>query len=334
MSKNYITVLIVVICTIGCGNDLKDSKNSDLQVLTPLKIISTLSDSSFYGSIGDITVVDDRIYMYDNSPSILIMDKDLTLLKRISNVGQGPGEFTGISNLKVQNNKFYILNLQEQKILEYKTNGDFSRTIIPDGYARDIAIDKSGNIFTSNPYSEKPLSKLDSEGKLITEFGNKLPIKVADNIIIDETFLMVADDKLIVINKSVPVVDFYSMSGELLKNQTFTHPLIEERFKAIERRWIDNDWPAQAMVVSILFSDISIDGGRIVLTLESNKKMSLPDYALAYNFTQSDSLIYEKSYEIPSVRPGEAMNAFSFAPLGTSQYLLFDLHTGQLMIYE
>ncbi|WP_111310030.1 6-bladed beta-propeller [Confluentibacter sediminis] len=201
--KKYI--ILVLICAIyaACQSKKKDSKKNEIKnieniyvdlnkaqkvkfskLYDNIKWVKLQSESiSLMGEIQKMEVDDDKFYFQSNN-SLYIFSAKGEFITRISNQGNGPGEYLVFSDFFIDkmNNSIFIYDSKGRKINEYDYNGVFINRIDIDldGYAfTKLDKNKFAVYIGSAYYNEKSNSRLniiDSKGEIIKKF-----IRIKDN---------------------------------------------------------------------------------------------------------------------------------------------------------
>jgi hypothetical protein len=122
----------------------------------------------------------DKLIIYDNKYVIFdyfgqnqlnVFDRDGHFLYKIGKKGRGPGEYVGIRNFTVKNNRFYLIDNYISKLLIYDaTNGNYIEDKILPFYAHDMAIGDDGNyIFAQQKIEDLKLPKFQQYNIFITD---------------------------------------------------------------------------------------------------------------------------------------------------------------------
>ena len=115
--------------------DLKDSVLFST-FFSSVKIIPLETNKNcLIGSIADIVIVNDTIYVLDqfNAKSLLVFDLEGNFIRKIGNVGRGPGEYSMPQSFTVdtKHNQVHIVD-RFRKILTYTLNGKFIKEVTPE----------------------------------------------------------------------------------------------------------------------------------------------------------------------------------------------------------
>jgi hypothetical protein len=165
---NFITIIVfisIIILIISCSSVTKESStnfkviNLNLKEVKQEKNISEIftdislvkletTPSSLIGEINKIFVTSNEIYISDGL-SIYIFDLNGNFKKRLHKNGKGPGEYTGISDFLIDNNRsIEILNSGLQKVIRFDSSFNFVDEYKINRYAMNMALlDGRGRLF-------------------------------------------------------------------------------------------------------------------------------------------------------------------------------------------
>lgn len=124
-------------------------------------IIPEFTDNSIIGYIDKIHVFDNYILildrnMFNMSQVLFVFDTQGNFIRRIGNIGKGPGEYTAISDFTVDDSGFvYILDTHKHNILKYDVNtGNYINTvnIAGEGSVRSHHISLKNNLLFADAY--------------------------------------------------------------------------------------------------------------------------------------------------------------------------------------
>lgn len=89
-----------------------------------------LDDSNteaLFKGVDKMLYVNERFYILDymGTSSVLVFDNKGTFLFKVGNVGQGPGEYSRVTDFDVNNGRIYLLDSRKRMIFSYDLNGRF-----------------------------------------------------------------------------------------------------------------------------------------------------------------------------------------------------------------
>ncbi len=110
------------------------------------------TDSNLLGFVNKICVSDTRLYMLSPSPinTISVFEMDGRFLYQIKRIGKGPGEYTDLQDIQV-NEFIWLLDHYNKKLIKYSLDGEFLNEILIKIWAdRFEFLNKDTIIFFSN----------------------------------------------------------------------------------------------------------------------------------------------------------------------------------------
>ncbi len=197
-----------------------------------------LAPESFVKQVLTINTRGNTLFMNDEGAThILCVDTELNVVGTIGTKGDGPGEFPNWPHtFDVTDNNIYAY-ASNRRLQVFSHQGEYKRAIRPPvGVWANLAVDIEENVYLSHTASEFefPIIKLDSSGTVVNNFGDLL---VTDGFLrrkqqLSRRRLVVLNDQyLMTIGVAVPVVEKYSLDGELIAHNDlsqepfFTHRL-------------------------------------------------------------------------------------------------------------
>ena len=82
---------------------------------------------ALFKGIDKLLYVNERFYILDymGTSAVLVFDNKGNFLFKVGNVGQGPGEYTRVTDFDVNNDCIYLLDSRKRMIFSYDLNGKF-----------------------------------------------------------------------------------------------------------------------------------------------------------------------------------------------------------------
>jgi len=249
------SLVMVLLCgaLVGCGASSQDSIPTD--VLKAAGHTTQLGDGRFMSKVTVIKPNKDCLHINDpSSNQILCLDDDLNVLHTIGSAGEGPGEFTYIRHFVVQNDKLFAYDEGRRRIHVFSMKGVYERTIaLPSNIFGGFAVDPEENLYITAHPSDFPIIKLDSQGNVVQQFGKNLGTtdsEVQNRQRSARFLVMTPDQKLITIGAKIPVIEKYSLDGDLLRSLDLSrHPLFEPRLAYADEKYAVEKIPNKTVMV-------------------------------------------------------------------------------------
>lgn len=203
-------------------------------------------DPVIFGTILSVAVDDsDFFYIVDTRQKIISKFNEQGILKfRLSNIGQGPGEFLNPFIGTFSNNNLYVFDLRNRKIIVYDKKGEFKREFSLPYWIYSLHVTEDETFYASGIIYAKGtdltnhnlIHLFDSTGKQIKSFGAEIkfdvshikhrgPREIAFEHYAGIMLIYPWDNYLLV----SPIFDsrtyVYNLNGDLIK--TFTNPAFD-----------------------------------------------------------------------------------------------------------
>lgn len=250
--NNYhkIIFLFFIISFISCNKSIETS-DANIPIesinINPLKskkiTVSSIFDSITYIPIGNkkdepllkeitkLEIFKFHIYILDKQlNNLYIYDINGNFIKKIGNIGQGPGEFIKISDFAINtiSNEVIILDRTGRKILIYNLNGDFKYTNKINIMAQQLAVSNNQYIsYTSgSDYFTKSKNSLGYNLFILNKdcsIQSKLfkYNKDLDNIINSKALDVNIDDNIVSFNYAIYDTIYLIKGGEIIKKNQY-----------------------------------------------------------------------------------------------------------------
>lgn len=151
--------------------DVRDSIGYSLFVDSVEYIRLEATDSCLIGRIKDIAISRERLFLFDEQQqTIWIFNRKGHYLRRISEKGNGPGEYARISQFEYdnKNNQIVVLSPWKQVLMFYSTEGEYQRTVELPMRVNDFKLCPQGGFVLSNSGMDEPAAGVyyvDDSGK-------------------------------------------------------------------------------------------------------------------------------------------------------------------------
>lgn len=217
--RSYIILLIFIINILifGCNNPDK----TEIKKIYPSKSISKLSDTMFFSDIFCIEHKKNLFFYSDfNNSRIFITDTLLNYKNEIGNLGKGPGEFSGCTNVSLNNDNIYASDDGNRRINVYDYNGEFVKSFksfYPNcPFLTRFAVSSDNKLLFIS--GRGLIYSVNNRGEKINQF------KIKINSFFNKTektnssrYIFIRNNKLILIPEDQPYFEEYTFNGDLIK---------------------------------------------------------------------------------------------------------------------
>lgn len=179
--KKLFFVLVISSLLVGCSGQATDSKEciivgSNTASYDANQLSSTLShfdlipletnDSCLISDIDVIKKRNNRYYIQSGRKSLHVFDENGKFLRKIGSIGEGPGEYSILSDFDVDKECVYLLALH--KLYVYDLSGEFQKEIRLKDNVRTIkCVDGGFLTFINSAQGEDGLGFMDRNGKMV-----------------------------------------------------------------------------------------------------------------------------------------------------------------------
>jgi hypothetical protein len=280
MHLKFAAIIILLNMVVSCSQPVKNSKDltvldlsQDITVESKMTLSQIASDINyiklesnpdcFIQRIEQWSITDNYILIYDQSPpKVLLFDRQGKFIRKIGNIGKGPGEFNRPSDVRISRDEKSILIKDFLKVIRFGFDGNFiGETKLPD-FARNIDTFDDGLI---GYFSSSNSSKMDNYSLAFFDWDGNCTGK-----------LMKRDQDKIIKGKASRLAMFYSMDNEIRINDRFSDTVFAIR-------------PDRTLVPEIVLKD---PHGKEERTMENmnfqiDVWMETPDYLFYYGFEKN-----------------------------------------------
>jgi len=261
-NKLNLFLLATILFLFGCNNQKKQIINLKLT-----KSVDVLNDSTFFGSSECMTIKKNIITIAEKS-RILLTDRDFNLINVIGRPGNGPGEFNKVYHLIFYKDTLYAVNEMLKEMNVYSSNGKYVRNfLLPASPLGRIAIDDRGRFYLSTSYGKKPIICFENNGNVVDVFGKMFNGKTESlsrrKTILD---LHIYTDKLIALNKSEMILQYYSLKNRALISEKKVDLTMLNDFNN-ELKYKEKIIRERANTSVSMISDSYLDGNHLYFTV-------------------------------------------------------------------
>ncbi|MGL5682493.1 MAG: 6-bladed beta-propeller [Marinifilaceae bacterium] len=180
--KVFIVLLIALCfsCKRGVNNEIVIDKQQNAQLSDYIKsshaVVLETNGDSYIRNVEKIILYQNLLFILD-SDKVVVFDNQGKYISKIDKKGRGYGEYLGISDIGIFDNRLYILSGYNKMIYVYNFSGDFLDNIKLNDFYNKFEVVASNRIFL---YSEKSNQQMfninvaDGNGEIINQF---LPFK-------------------------------------------------------------------------------------------------------------------------------------------------------------
>ena len=202
----------------GC-NQNKEPLELAKTTLLPIKKIAQINDSTFLSIVLNIVEDEGLLYFSDfKNKRIVCVDLTYKLTHIFGSPGKGPSEFNFPGGCLVNNNRLYAIDEGNRRINIYDLTGGYIgqiKGVIP--HNGRFIINDSAYFGSLRDTSKGPIFKADLNGDLIKRFGTQERVLNNVNQNMPRTFFLeMWQDQILAIGKNDPIIERYSINGELI----------------------------------------------------------------------------------------------------------------------
>lgn len=236
-----------VLTLSGCSAD--ESPSTQGNSLRARDVVESIDGDQFLENVRAMQRYGNALYLSGKGyHSIFVLDDNFQIIRTIGSQGEGPGEFIQAPfSFHVSGNRLYSYNSSSKRIQVFSLEGDYLRSIPIDPkhgvWFQGLVMDTQGNLYLTPTLSQNPYSivKLDSSGTVLKTFGDLLETSYSERKnrqLSSRIIISVENDYLISIGEHIPVIEKYSLEGELLQSVDLSgSPYFSERLKSVEEHY-------------------------------------------------------------------------------------------------
>ena len=219
-------LLAGVFCLSGCFTEQLEVNEVPL---TASSFWESVDQNLFMEHVWTMQKVEDILYLSgEGYPHILALDGDLGVVRRIGKKGKGPGEFSiWPANFYATRDRIYGYDSGSRRIHIFLSTGEHSHSFALDPkhkiLSQGLSVDTQGHVYVATMFPQDPYSitKLDSLGTNLKNFGDILATsysEVLNRRLSARRVILVNDDYLLTVGQSVPIIEKFSLNGELIQS--------------------------------------------------------------------------------------------------------------------
>ncbi len=334
----FLTALVCGLAACSGGN----TPNTTVPVtkLVADSYAMSLGADRFVKTVWGIATHGDTIFMIEEGTHhVLCLNTELDVIGTIGQSGPGPAEFSHWPhNFYVTKNSVHAFDYTSLEVFSHQ--GEYKRTIqAPFRAWEGLAVDDEENVFLSPIFgnSESSIVQLDSSGTVVNNFGDLLATEGPSRLRWPKSqriLVVVNQQYLMTIGLAIPVVEKYSLNGELiarndLSQERFFAPRLSYAYER-EKDYSREDTPISVTTVASKASVID-DMFYVLIIQGSPSKNVRKNTLLAIDI---ETLKLERAYEL-SDQEGEPLRwVTAFAGIPSGELLVYHHSDGVFYRYR
>lgn len=263
--------LFISLVLLGCSN--KKADESGEHSVKATGFAEAIGQDRFLVHVSTIQQYDDVLYLSGQGyHHIFALNHNLEIVRAIGQSGEGPGEFSSWPDtFQITGNRIYGYDPSSKNIQVFTLEGEFIRSIPLDPqysfWNQGLSVDRQGYIYIASfsPENDFAITKFDSTGKVINAFGGLLKTsytEVQNRRMSARRIVLVGEEYLLAVGNHVPVIEKYSLEGELLQMSDLSDsPYFTERISYAE----ENNFSQGRSVIALVVSSIGMFNNRLYI---------------------------------------------------------------------
>ena len=235
-----------VLGLIGCSTEDGELQENSLVATS---FTEAVEGDRFMKSVSAMHKSGDVLYLSgEGYGHIFALDDDLSVIRTFGRSGEGPGEFPRAPNsLYAEGNRVFGLQSGSNNVHVFSLEGSYLRSFSVDPVAYvlylGMSVNKQGDVYVASSFPVDPYSitKFDSSGTVVKTFGGVLTTSYseASNRRLSGRLITLVNNKyLLAVGLSVPVIEKYSLDGELIQSSDLSDtPYFRERLDHAEESY-------------------------------------------------------------------------------------------------
>ncbi len=179
-----------------------------------------------------------NIYVVDRrNNNVVVFDSKGEYLHSFGRRGQGPGDLYYPQNISISKNDIVVYEAGNNRIQFFNMEGKSLKFIKLFKAYHNVILSKKGIIYGVPRHiipgtGQKMIDVINSEGELINSFGE--PKELLMNVEMGATAelnLINDESEILLVYNFIPIIERYSINGELLSTVRITNPIIDDEAK-------------------------------------------------------------------------------------------------------
>ncbi|MEL6853085.1 MAG: hypothetical protein AAFP92_31545 [Bacteroidota bacterium] len=276
MKAQYFILWLLLL--LAC-QPVADPNVPPIQVLEPVHHLSSFSDTLYAGWLRWMTASEDHIFISDHHEDhVIMLDHDLNLVKVLGREGRGPGEFNGPAFSAVGQGQLWIDDPGNIRFQVFSLDGEFLKTV-PINHIEDqiltlgtFTVDHEDFIWLSSDKGEKPLVRMNQEGKVMARYAVQPPRR--EGYSHTAHLLTTSQNHLISLRIMDGLLEKLDLNGQLIEEIDLSAlPGMDSSFAAIDT-YLKTQQVDFIKTTAELFHPVSIHRDQVyVFVVQTNREM-------------------------------------------------------------
>ncbi|MCY3629586.1 MAG: hypothetical protein OXI05_02295 [Bacteroidota bacterium] len=268
----------VLVCSSGCSAEYEGVQDVPLRATDFVEVVG---QDYFMEHVWTMQKVGDLLYLSGAGyPYVFALDNDLEIIRTIGDGGKGPGEFSEWPNsFFVTGDRVYGYDAGPNRVQIFSLDGEYLYSFRLDPkhkiWSHGLSVDKLGNVYVATIFPQDPhsVAKLDSSGTLSKTFGELLETSYSEMLnrqLNARLITLVGSEYLLTIGHSVPLVEKFSLDGELLQSSDLSDtPYFSEKIQESTDYYSSNLASGPVATISLVRSIATTNTRMYIMPIEA-----------------------------------------------------------------
>lgn len=262
--------------SVCCTRAAQNNEEIKYQSLRPISAVETIGGSYFLTAYlaqrpGGYVIAD-----YEGS-QVLLVDNELSLVRRFGRKGRGPGEFFGAGNMYVDDDTICVFDDGNRRINRFDAEGKYLDEIKAAALqATDAFVVHQGSVYASaGRGANAPLAQVGSDGEVSETFGEYLSNSKGEkkHARSGRHVLLTDNNQLLCVGMSVPVLEYYDLNGQLRSRRDLSDfDVLRSTLARVDADYEKDPDDGQMITRYVLDAPCYVAGTLYVIQLERSSK--------------------------------------------------------------
>ncbi len=268
------------------------SQNKSTIKLKKVDSVDAVGENLFFNYILDFQRSKQQLFIASSaSNQIVAVDKNFSLLQKIGQPGDGPGEFSHLKYIHPTHNQIYASGTSNRGIAYFSYDGQLQGSVkIPEAEIVETHFLVHGDeIYISSPRSSKMITSFSTGGEVRKAFGAPYPHLTEKQVWLRNRGHLIPKDETSFwfIGHTEPIIQIYSYTGQLKKTFELRNmPVIKQFTQGVALRRKRENNPQNTGY--ILFNDAEYHNQKLFLLMYTYDREGKPsiDKVLVLNHVE------------------------------------------------